>query len=69
MSSDLKLVTIRVMLYILLNMLDYLIHINAFTEVINNAVNLSMLSVIMHHLEHFKVTILWDTESLSMMIV
>ena len=58
MPSDLKLVTIRAMLYILLNVLNHLIYVNTFAEVINDVIDPSMLSVIMCHFEHFKVTVL-----------
>ena len=58
MLSDLKLVAIRAMLYILSDMLNYLMYVKVFTKIINNAVNPSMLSVIMCHFEHFRVTIL-----------
>ena len=64
MPSDLKLVAIRVMLYILLNVLNHLIHVNAFTKMINDAVDLNVLSVIIYHLEHFRITVLWNAESL-----
>ena len=67
MLSDLKLVAVRAMLYILLNMLGHLMHVEAFTEVINGVVDPSMLSVIMCHFEYFKVTVLWDAE-LSLMV-
>ena len=69
MPSGLKLVAIRAMLYILSDALDHLIHVDAFTEMINDAVDPSMLFVIMCHFKHFRVTVLWDAESLLMMAV
>ena len=64
MPSDLKFVAVRTMSYILSNMLDHLMHVKAFTEMINNTVDLSMLSVIICYFKHFKVTVLWNAESL-----
>ena len=60
---------IRAMFYILLNVLGHLIHVDAFMKVINGVVDLSVLSVIMCHLEHFRVTVLWDAELLLMVAV
>ena len=64
MPSGLKLVAVGTMLYILLNMLNHLMHVEAFMKVINDVINLSMLSVIMYHFKYFKVTVLWNTELL-----
>ena len=69
MFLSLKLVAVRVMLYILLNMLNHLMHIETFVKIINDAVNPSILSVIMCYFKHFKVTVLWNTESLSTVAV
>ena len=65
MPSNLKLITIKAMLYILSNTLDHLMHVNVFAEVINDVINLSMLFVIMCHFKHFRIIVLWNAESSS----
>ena len=46
------------MLYILSDMLNYLIYVNVFVKMINNVIDFSMLSVIMCYFKHFRVTVL-----------
>ena len=69
MFLGLKLVAVRAMPYILSDMLGYLMHVKAFTEVVDDVVDLSMLSIIMYHFEYFRVTVLWNAESLLMVAV
>ena len=69
MLSGLKLVIVRAMLYILSDMLGHLMHVETFTEIVNSVIDPSMLSVIMCHFEHFRVTVLWDAESSSTVAV